>query len=1098
MRRDMQSKKQIFGKLLKAQVVGAVALWLLTLGSYNAYAAGTEWRFDYTGHEETWTVPEDGLYYFEVAGASGGGARDITIPAPQAANYKMYRWNYGHTSKAWYDARVEYQAGGYGALLTGQYRLQKGTVLYINVGEQGTVRQSNGTGGQRTYNGGGAAGGPGAGAGGGATSIQTSSGTISNSNAVKNALFIAGGGGATWSEPFGTKGALQQTNPASLGASLHVFGAGSASLDNTGNNLYADNQLSASKQTSGEDGKFILAMWPGTLIENARSVRTQISGSDIGATRLLTDAYSGGGGGGYIGGNDGAMPDQVGSNGGASYFGVDGLRKNSAGAQNKSGSNIDGQIYKAKIGNGYVTIRKQTDYKQTLTIYLQGYASQNGQHQITVQGLKGTQVNINNIVWQSGYNCTGYKILNNDRILNGQFSNNAFETSSQGQNSQATYTFGWDDDSIQLTYNAKLQIETRVIENYNNKYVEATFKLNPSSTGRIFKLYSKEGNGQYQQLTDGHFPGETQTTGRTYGYTGTVQQFTAQQSGIYRFNMAGGGGGNWSNNYGDGGGTGIVDIAVQKGQTLYISVGGSGTNSHGDPNIRVEWFQYNASGAGGRYIHEYEKWPGGWNGGGAGGKWGSDGYTTPKWGASGGGATQIQSQLVGGGQLQEYAYYRDRVIAVVGGGAGGSGAAEGDARLPTGGAPGSLNSVQNGEIAAGQNRRPYCVWDWYNHTVTSGEGGFSREIQGSFGKGADAGDTRKHRVCFSDQYDKRAWCGGEANPGGGGGYTGGWAYDSNGPGTNANAGSGSAYVNRSLVSSTAASGLSTTSNSNGQVIMSVVSQYVDSGEMKSYFYDKIAPNTPQNLVTDRQTSGAQTISWNNTIDNGSNYMVRVERYANATDTNYVDMLEQQLYVETGVAKYIYRIDDYYGTQVDNSNKTGEVTTTYVQNIQNSNDGRWFHVAAVDGAGNIGGTAHIKLPSEFVIHYNKNAAAATGTMADQKIQSGTTGTILESGFSRTKYKFINWATKSDGTGDAYMPGDRLSYYDAVVTKNYGQEITLYAQWKPIYTLYVKPNGGLWQGNHQITTFDMFTDDRLYIIDATRLGYNFKGWRINLGS
>ena len=201
--------------------------------------------------------------------------------------------------------------------------------------------------------------------------------------------------------------------------------------------------------------------------------------------------------------------------------------------------------------------------------------------------------------------------------------------------------------------------------------------------------------------------------------------------------MAGGGGGNWSDNYGDGGGTGIVDIAVQKGQTLYISVGGSGTNNHG--GNWTQWFQYN--GSNGWNVNGDQKWPGGWNGGGAGGKWGSDGYTTPKWGASGGGATQIQSQLVGGGQLQEYAYYRDRVIAVVGGGAGGSGAAEGDARLPTGGAPGSLNSVQNGEIAAGQNRRPYCVWDWYNHTVTSGEGGFSREIQGSFGKGADAGGS---------------------------------------------------------------------------------------------------------------------------------------------------------------------------------------------------------------------------------------------------------------------------------------------------------------------------------------------------------------------
>ena len=1092
MRQDMQSKKQIFGKLLKAQVVGAVALWLLTLGSYKAYAADTEWQFNYTGHEETWTVPEDGLYYFEVAGASGGGARDTGIPMPQAANYKMYRWNQGHTAKAWYDARVEYQAGGYGALLTGQYRLQKGTVLYINIGEQGTVRQSNGTGGQRTYNGGGAAGGTGAGSGGGATSIQTSSGTVSNSNAVKNALFIAGGGGAIWSEPFGNKQALEYPDPSNLNNSLHVFGAGNAALDNTGNDLNADDQLSASKQTSGEDGKFILAMWPGTQVQNARNVRKQISGSDIGATRLMTDAYSGGGGGGYIGGNDGAISDSVGSNGGASYFGVDKLRKDSIGAQDKSGSNIDGQIQKAKIGNGYITIRKQTDYKQTLTIYLQGYASQNGQHQITVQGLKGTQVNINNIVWQSGYNCTGYEILNDDKILNGQLNNKAFETSSQSQNSQATYTFGWDDDSIQLKYNAKLQIKTKVIEDQTtkNKYVEATFKLNPSSTGKIFKIYSKEGDGQYNQLTDGQFSGGTQTTGKTYGYTGTVQQFTAQQSGIYRFNMAGGGGGNWEGNRGDGGGTGIVDITMQKGQTLYISVGGFGTNNHGG-----DWtqrFQYNDSN--GWNVSGDQQWPGGWNGGGAGGTWGSDGYTVQKWGASGGGATQIQSQLVGGGQLSEYSSNRDKVIAVVGGGAGGSGAAEGANRLPTGGAPGSLNSTQSGEVAAGQNKRPYCVLDYYNHTINS-DGGFSREIQGSFGKGADAGATRKHRICL-DQYDKRAWQGAEANPGGGGGYTGGWAYDSNGPGTDANAGSGSAYVNRSLISSTAASNLSTTSNSNGQVIMSVVSQYVDSGEMKAYFYDKVAPNTPQNLVTDRQTSGVSTISWNNTLDNGSDYMVKVERYANATDTNYVDKLEQQLYVETGVAKYIYRIDDNSTTQVNNSNKTGEVTATEVVNIQNSNDGKWFHVAAVDGAGNIGGSAHIKIPSEFIIHYDKNAVTATGTMADQKIQSGTTGTILENKFNRIKYTFINWTTKSNGTGDTYVPGDKLSYYDAVVTKNYGQEITLYAQWQPIYTLYVKPNGGLWQGSNQIKTFDMLHDDILQIMDATRLGYNFKGWSINM--
>lgn len=37
--------------------------------------------------------------------------------------------------------------GGHGALLTGTYRLNKGTKLYINVGQQGTVMQADGSGG---------------------------------------------------------------------------------------------------------------------------------------------------------------------------------------------------------------------------------------------------------------------------------------------------------------------------------------------------------------------------------------------------------------------------------------------------------------------------------------------------------------------------------------------------------------------------------------------------------------------------------------------------------------------------------------------------------------------------------------------------------------------------------------------------------------------------------------------------------------------------------------------------------------------------------------------------------------------------------------
>ena len=68
-------------------------------------------------------------------------------------------------------AKVVYWSGGHGALMTGTYRLEAGTKLYITVGQQGTVMQADGSGGTATYNGGGAAGGSGAGSGGGATSV---------------------------------------------------------------------------------------------------------------------------------------------------------------------------------------------------------------------------------------------------------------------------------------------------------------------------------------------------------------------------------------------------------------------------------------------------------------------------------------------------------------------------------------------------------------------------------------------------------------------------------------------------------------------------------------------------------------------------------------------------------------------------------------------------------------------------------------------------------------------------------------------------------------------------------------------------------------
>ena len=134
--------------------------------------------FDYTGGEETFTVPEDGLYTLESWGAQGGGS-----------------------------------GGGYGGYTRGQIYLNKNDVLYINVGGKGAKYDGG-------YNGGGT-GGAGNGqwsyGGGGATSITTTSGELNQlSDKLDKVIMIAAGGGGNGGSspdaPGGSGGGFKGTN----------------------------------------------------------------------------------------------------------------------------------------------------------------------------------------------------------------------------------------------------------------------------------------------------------------------------------------------------------------------------------------------------------------------------------------------------------------------------------------------------------------------------------------------------------------------------------------------------------------------------------------------------------------------------------------------------------------------------------------------------------------------------------------------------------------------------------------------------------------------------------------------------------------------
>ena len=142
--------------------------------AYLSCDVSQSWSFDYTGGEQTFTVPTTGTYKLETWGAQGGSRNGYI--------------------------------GGYGGYSIGTITLSKSQNLYINAGGNGTTKIGG-------YNGGGNR--PSgdttgwyAGSGGGATHIATVSGLLSTLENSKFDILIVsgGGGGATSSSTYNANG----------------------------------------------------------------------------------------------------------------------------------------------------------------------------------------------------------------------------------------------------------------------------------------------------------------------------------------------------------------------------------------------------------------------------------------------------------------------------------------------------------------------------------------------------------------------------------------------------------------------------------------------------------------------------------------------------------------------------------------------------------------------------------------------------------------------------------------------------------------------------------------------------------------------------
>lgn len=223
-------------------------------GTNGEYQYSTLKNFEYTGNEQTYSIPQDGWYKLEGWGASGGTGNSTS----------------------------GFGTGGYTSGIT---YLKKGTLLHIYVGEKGYAAQANSTKvGPNTFNGGGGAwqeSGHLGGAGGGATDFRLVGGNWNNESGLQSRILVAGGGGGT--------GCASSLKPSGNGGGL----TGSSTFNNHSD--YKNSIAYGGTQSSGVSGN--------GFYYDKNSVKhtcpTGQSSFGIGANGVQCAA---GGGGGYYGG----------------------------------------------------------------------------------------------------------------------------------------------------------------------------------------------------------------------------------------------------------------------------------------------------------------------------------------------------------------------------------------------------------------------------------------------------------------------------------------------------------------------------------------------------------------------------------------------------------------------------------------------------------------------------------------------------------------------------------------------------------------------------------------------------------------------------
>ena len=116
----------------------------------------------------------------------------------------------------------------------------------------------------------------------------------------------------------------------------------------------------------------------------------------------------------------------------------------------------------------------------------------------------------------------------------------------------------------------------------------------------------------------------------------------------------------------------------------------------------------------------------------------------------------------------------------------------------------------------------------------------------------------------------------------------------------------------------------------------------------------------------------------------------------------------------------------------------------------------------------------------------NSNGGTGTMPDQSIPENSSDNLDPNTFTRTGFVFASWNTNADGTGTTYADGANFTMGIS--------DVTLYAQWTPIYNVIFDGNGSN-SGSMSNQAIVQGASANLTTNAYTRTGYVFASWNTN---